>query len=109
MKKFGITLILASLMAVVRLTKKVDGALEDKHISPMEWGEIGIAAFQFGWTFTKIKEMKEEFNDMDAEERTELIQKFAAELELRNEDAEQLVEKIFAVLISLTEIFKKTA
>ena len=109
MQKFGSTKILAALIAAIHLTNKIDGSLEDQKITALEWGQIGLAGFQFAWSLVNIKQLKEEYLDLDAAEKEELIAAFAAELDIRNDKAEALVEKIFSVLIQLSGILKIAA
>ena len=109
MKKLGIDKILASLLAAVHIANTVDESLEDQRITPVEWGQISLTGFQFAWTLVKIKEIRAQFLDLDQEEKDQLITALAAELDLTNEKAEILVEKIFMILLQLSSLLKPAA
>lgn len=50
------------------------------------------------------KELKAEFDDLDSQEKDELIAYVATELDLENDKVEELIEKGWATLVQLSDL-----
>ena len=110
METQGIETIKQGLLAVVKLANTTDAALEDGKISPVEWGKIGLAGFALARSIAKFKQMKLEWKDLSDDERAEIIAAFAEEFDLRNDEAEKMIEEGFAALLQISGlIFNKVA
>lgn len=105
----GIEKTIAVLTGAANLTKVIDLSLEDQKISAIEWAKIGIAGFQFAKGIANIKAIKEEYLDYSEEEKQTIINTFAQQFDLRNDQAELVVEQIFEAMLSLATAFKKAA
>jgi len=103
----GIEKIKNALSVVIETAEKVDQALaDDGKISLFEGVGIAIKAVKFIGVVKDAEELQTEFMDMDDDEKQELINYVADELELTNEETEEKIEAIFSALITLAvEIF----
>ena len=108
-EKIGIEQSLEVLTAVANLSTVIDTSLADGKISPIEWAKIGVAGFGFAKGIAKAKQLKAEFIDYDEDEKTELITRFAEKFNLRNDEAEVVIEQIFSALLVLSGAFVKTS
>ena len=105
----GIESIKDALKTVIKVGTTVEDALEDKKVNFFE--AIAIAKNSIGlWGVVKdFPNIKAEFLDLDGDEKQELIEYFADELDLDNDAVEVIIEKCFDFIINATaflEIFK---
>ena len=105
----GIESIKDALKTLIKVGTTVEGALEDKKINFFE--AIAIAKNSIGlWGVIKdFSNIKEEFLDLDGDEKQELIEYFADELDLANDKVELIIEQCFDFVINASaflEIFK---
>jgi hypothetical protein len=103
-EKLGIEKTKSLLVATARLVKEVDKSLEDQNISPLEWAKIAMKAVPFAIAVSKFKQIKAEYADYDADEKLEIVETFKAEFKLRNEEAEAMIEEIFAGLMHFAKV-----
>ena len=98
----GIESIKDALGTVIKVGTTVEDALEDKKINFFE--AISIAKNSIGlWGVVKdFSNIKEEFLDLDDDEKDELIEFFAEELDLENDAVEIIIEKCFDFIINAT-------
>ena len=93
------------LITLAKIANAVDKALEDGKVSVPEGIGLAFKAIDIIAVIKSIKQAKEEIIDLTQEEIDELSAAFAAEFDLSNDKAEEVVETIislvFAVLQSL--------
>lgn len=104
MEKIGIEKTKALLVAVGKLVKETDASLEDGKITAFEYAKIGGRAIAFALALSKWKQIKEEYNDYDHEEKQEIIETFKTEFDIRNDEAEAMIEEIFAGLMHFAKV-----
>lgn len=92
-----------ALESLGNLAEDFDKALEDKHISPMEWIKIGGNVFPIVKCVKRAPEIYKEVQDFDDEEKEASSVKFAAGFDLRNDATEELVEGAIDILIKLSD------
>lgn len=104
MEKIGIENLKKALLVVINLGESVDKALADDGTVDLLEG-IGIASKAVKiWKVAKdFLVLKEEFLDIDEDEKAELVTYFSDELDLENDVTEVIIEKAFALLINLKE------
>jgi hypothetical protein len=90
----------ATIVTIGNFVEVVDESLAPesaggKKVTWPEGVKIAMKAVPFIGVFKNAEEMVNEFQDMDDDERAELVEAFAQEFNLRNEEAEQTIEEIF--------------
>jgi len=101
----GIENLKSTLGGVIKIVKTVDSALEDKKVSIIEGARIAVAGVQFWMAVKKVAEIKAEFLDLSAEEKTELYDYFVKEFDLRDDNVESFIEQILFALTEMSGIF----
>lgn len=91
------------LVQVAKFMNKIDKASEDSKVTIIEAMGLVPSSVSLITAAVQFKAIKEELNDLTSTERTELIQAFSEELDLRNDKAERLIERIITVLTAITE------
>lgn len=94
-----------ALQVIITTTMTVDKALDDKQIQPLEWAQIAIKSIGFWRVVKNIDPIKEEFQALSNEDRTEIIKWLELEFDLRNDNLEETIEKTFNALLEISTIF----
>ena len=89
-----------SLVVLAKVVKAVDGALEDGKITTAEWIGVAFKAVDLIGVIKNLKEAQEELFDLAEGEIEHLIEVFKKEFDLNDDKAEEIVESI--VELSLT-------
>lgn len=105
MKK-GINVFKRDLTILARIVGAVDLALADKKITLLEGITIAVKSAPALGALKTIKQAKAEIMDLDGAEKQELSNHFANEFDLRNDQAENAVEGLVKLAISLSDTFK---
>lgn len=84
---------------------KFEDALEDGKISMTEWFGLGLKATGIVGVIKNATEAWDEFEDLNEEERIEVVNFVQTELDLENDQVEEYIEKAFELLVSLALFF----
>jgi len=104
----GIEVLKNDIVILAKLIKKVDVALDDNKVSFSE--AIGLA-FELPGLFKVVKSYKdvvEELKDLTPDEVEELNVHFANEFDIANDAAEEVVEQVLSLIVTLASAFLKT-
>jgi vacuolar-type H+-ATPase subunit I/STV1 len=101
--KYGINITKETLTTLAKIAGVVDDSLEDGKIKIAEGVKIATTAAGLLKLVKKLKELKNELKDLDLAERTELIEHFEKEFDLRNDKAEQTVEALMRLALNLVD------
>jgi hypothetical protein len=93
-----------TLQTIISTSMSVDKALEDNRISPLEWAQIAIKSIGFWKAIKNIDQLKEEFVSLTPDEKMDLSDYVAKNLDLRNENLEETIEKLFESLIQISSV-----
>lgn len=105
----GIDQLKQDLATLAKITKAVEGALEDGKISVAEGIGISFKAIDLIKVIKNLKELKEELLDLDVTEAPELAAYFAEVFDISNDKAEEVIEQIVVLAIQLLvslDVFK---
>ena len=94
-----------ALATVINIAEKVDESLEDGKISIGEGVGIAFSAIGLIKVIKDIKPLMTEYTELTDDQKTELAEWFKNEFDLRNDNVEEIVEMVFASLLSLGDIF----
>ena len=94
-----------ALATVINIAEKVDESLEDGKISIGEGVGISFSAIGLIKVIKDIKPLMTEYTELTDDQKTELAEWFKNEFDLRNDNVEEIVEMVFASLLSLGDIF----
>jgi len=107
-EKLGIENLKIAIVAAIRLGEKIEkNYVDDGEISLSE--ALGIGASSFGDVLKVIKlgsEIKNEFNDLDNEEKLQLANLVKEELDLQNDKVENIIEKALDFLLGLNDLIE---
>lgn len=98
----GIETIKQAAKVAIKFGQKLDDALEDNKVT---WGEalgmlFGVAPDALAMV-PQIGQIKQEYLDLDNQEREELVDYVVEELDLESDRAEEIAEAAFDALVSL--------
>jgi hypothetical protein len=82
----------------------VDKALDDKQIQPLEWAQIAIRSIGFWKVVKNIEPIRSELQILTDKDRTELALWAEKEFDLRNDNLEQTIEKLFQVVLEIASV-----
>ena len=99
----GIERLTDGLSVLINVANATDEALEDNKISLTEGLALVVKLSGLWNTVRNWSELKEEIVDLDDDEKAALADYFKAELDFRDDKLEDLIEKGFKVLLSLSE------
>ncbi len=107
-EKLGIENLKIGIVAVINLGERIEKGLnDDGKITFAESLGIGTASFP---DFIKVvkngRKIKDEFLDLDADEKIELVNFVKSELDLINDKVEEIIEKALDVIVSLDTMIK---
>jgi len=105
----GINQLKENLATLAKITKAVEGALEDGKITVAEGIGLSFKAVDIIKVVKSLKESKEELLDLDVTEAPELAAYFAEVFDISNDKAEEVIEQIVVLAIQLLvslEVFK---
>ena len=88
-------------LVLAKLANAVDKALEDGKINVAEGVGLGFKALDLIGVVKNLKAAKEEIIDLTEEEITELTESFATEFDIANDKAEEIVETIIGLALSV--------
>jgi len=94
-----------ALATVIKIAEKTDEALEDGKVSISEGVGIAFSAIGLIKVVKDIKTISAEYMDLTDDQKTELAEWFKNEFDLRNDNVEEIVEMVFASLLSLGDLF----
>lgn len=100
-EKKGINVLTESLTAIAQVVGAVDEAFEDGKIDIVEGIKIALKSTKLIKVVKTIKEAKAEFLDLDGAEKAQIAQHFEKVFDLRNDDAEKVVEGIVNLAIEM--------
>jgi len=102
-EKLGIENLSTAIIAVINLAERIENKFEDDgKISLTE--ALGVGAASFGDVVRVVKsgsKIKDEFNDLDSEEKLDLFALIQSELDLNNDKIENIVEKAIEFLLMI--------
>jgi hypothetical protein len=93
-----------ALQVIITTTTTVDKALDDKKINPYEWAQIAIKSIGFWRVVKNINPIKEELKALTDQNRSELASWVESEFNLRNDNLEQTIEKMFQVILEIGSV-----
>ena len=102
----GIENLKAALLAAAVLWNKLDETLEDKKVNFFEGITLIKPVIEVAGIVKTWPEIKAEFWDLDGSERSDLIKIFASEFDIRNDEAEEKIEALFAWVISTSSVME---
>ena len=94
-----------ALTTLINVAEKTDDALIDGKISIVEGVSIAMSAIGLIKVIKNIKPLFEEYQILTDEELSQLSIWFAQEFDMQNENTEQIIEMIFAAILSLGVAF----
>lgn len=103
MEKIGINELKTSLTAIAMVVKTIDEAAEDKKVNVVEGVKIALKGLSLIKVVKNLKTAKTELLNLDGAEKAELKQHFEKVFELRNDEAEKMVESLVALAIDLSD------
>lgn len=106
-EKLGIDNLKVAIVAAITLAEKIENKLEDGKITIIEALNIGTSSF--GSIIKVIKsgtKIRDEFLDLDSNEKEELIALIELELDFDNDNLEVIVENAIAFLLSLEGLIR---
>ena len=101
-----------ALQVLISTTMTVDKALDDKQIQPLEWAQIAIRSIGFWRVVKNIEPIRSDLQILTDKDRTELALWAEKEFDLRNDNLEQTIEKLFQVVLEIASVLpalKKSA
>ena len=105
MAEIGIENLKEALSVFINLGESVDKALaDDGNVDLLEGIGIASKAVKIWGVAKDFPIIKEEYLDIDPDEKAELIAYFEEELDLENDATELIVEKAFELLISVKNL-----
>jgi hypothetical protein len=93
-----------ALQVLISTTMTVDKALDDKQIQPLEWAQIAIRSIGFWKVVKNIEPIRSELQILTDKDRTELALWAEKEFDLRNDNLEQTIEKLFQVVLEIASV-----
>jgi hypothetical protein len=94
----------SGLSAIINTAMTVDKALEDKRITALEWAQIAIKSIGFWRVIKNIEPIRQEFQSLTPEDKAELIRWAAQNFDLRNDQLEETVEKVFNLALDFSGV-----
>jgi hypothetical protein len=94
----------SGLSAIINTAMTVDKALEDKRITALEWAQIAIKSIGFWRVIKNIEPIRQEFQSLTPEGKAELSQWAAQNFDLRNDQLEETVEKVFKLALDFSSV-----
>jgi len=94
-----------TLQTIISTSMTIDKALEDKHITALEWAQIAIKSIGFWKVIKNIQPIKEEFMALTPESKAELVHWVNQNFDLRNHQLEETIEKVFTIAIEIADVF----
>lgn len=107
-KVYGTGTIKEVLEAGFKIVSKIEAAKADDGKIDF-WEAVGVTAGSAADVYNIIKngqQIKNEYNDLDTEEREEIVIWFSEKFELSNDNAEAIIEAIFAWIVKTDETIK---
>jgi len=99
----GIENLKQDLASLAKMVSKLDGALEDGKVSVGEGIGIAFSAIDLIKVAKTVKAAYEELVDLDDPERVELVAYFKEVFDLRDDKAEEVVESIVELALTLAD------
>ena len=106
-EKLGIETLKEAALVGVKFGMKLEADLSDGKLSIGEIIGLGFSTAPDVWKLVpKASQIKEEYLDLDDQEREELVDYVVDELDLTSDKAEEGAEKIFDLLIQLEDVVR---
>jgi hypothetical protein len=99
--KLGIDIVKQDIRIVCGIVKTVDSALADDRVKIMEGIEIAKQSLGLVQVARTRKDFAAQVKDIVAAEKQELIETFAAEFDIENDEAEAKIEAAMSVIINI--------
>lgn len=109
MEKLGIEVLKKDLVVIAKVSGTVDKALEDGHIETLEAISIAKDSLGFFSVIKNLKLAKQELKDLSETEKSELVEHFKQEFDLRNDMAEMVVETVVEIAIGFIKLSEARA
>ncbi len=94
-----------ALQTVINVAEITTEALDDGKISVIEGVNIAFAAVGFVGVIKTIPEIVAEYKALSDDQKTELVDWFAEEFDIDNDNVEEIIETVFEALLNLNTIF----
>lgn len=91
----------------IKVIRTVDKALDDGKISIVEGAQIAVASISFWRVVKNAKALRDEFLSLNDAKRDEFVTYFVKNFDLRNDNAEQIIEELFAALLTIAAVVVK--
>lgn len=102
--KYGVENIKNALKFGINLTKAIEDALsDDDKITGLEWFNIARTIPGIISVVKHIKEIEDEYLDLDDDETAELKVWFATEFDIPNDVVEVKIEKAFSLVLTIAD------
>ncbi len=101
MPNYGIDGLKKALDGVFRLATTLEKSLEDGKINIIEGAQLAVASVRFWNAVKDVKTIKQEFLDLNQDEKADLIEYFRAEFDLKNDDLEATIEELFEAMLHI--------
>ena len=101
-KKLGIENLKITLLFLIVLGNSLGKMFEDGKFSYVELALFMPLIGDIAKFFKSLSESVKEILDIDADEKNELVSFFVLKFDLKNDETELLVEKLFATIMSIT-------
>ena len=94
-----------ALKVVIDIAEGIDKAYEDGKLSLAEALSIGVAAVPGGVSiWSSRQELREEIEDLDGDEIVDIENFIATEFDIRNDQAEKVVEEAISFIVAGVEL-----
>lgn len=101
----GIEKLKSGLLLAITSGETMEKVLEDGKVDFGEWFEIAKSFKGIIGVVRSFPDMKEEFFDLDAAEKQDLVDYVKEELDLVNDDVEIIIESVLAFVSSMSAMF----
>ena len=96
-----------ALTTLIKVVKTSDEAYSDGKVTLWEWTKIATNSFGLISAVRNFREIQSEWVGSTPEQRTELVEWFKVEFDLRNDNVESMIEEFITTLVSLSHLFNK--
>lgn len=90
----------------ITLANSVDKVLADNKVDIMDIPHVMAPLMQVGSAVAALKQAKEEFKAATPEEKAELFAQIKADLDLKSDRTEEIVERSIDLAVAVTELVK---
>lgn len=105
----GIDQLKKDLTVIARVSGTVDKALADGKVDMFEGIGIAKEAIGFFGVVRNLKQAGDELQDLTGDEKTELVEHFKQEFDLKNDAAELMVETVVEIAVGFIKLSEAQA